>query len=210
MIAPVPLLVEPALPAGALRSLSPPRLVVDDQLVLRPWRPDEADATVVRTAFALPDIQRWHLRRMDSDAEAHEWVTAWGKRWDAETDGSWAIADARDDQAIGQIGLRTVVLAEGQAQLSYWVLPAARRAGVAARAAHTLTAWGFTSLGLRRLFLVHSTANEPSCRVAHRAGFAYEGTLRGYLRHTDGWHDVHIHGRLATDGPTGGPLRPVA
>ena len=195
----MPLLVTPALPAGALRALGQPTLAVDERLALRPWRPSDVEA--VRAAFDCPDIQRWHVRRMDSDEEAHGWIDGWAARWAAETDAGWAIVDPREDRVVGQVGLRTVALAEGSAQLSYWVLPAARGAGVAAGAVQALTGWAFDTLGLHRLFLMHSTANEPSCRVAAKVAFALEGTLRGHLRHADGWHDVHMHARLRTDPP---------
>jgi RimJ/RimL family protein N-acetyltransferase len=177
--------------------LEQPCLGVDEQLVLRPWRED--DAATVRTAFACPDIQRWHLRRMDSDGEARAWIAGWAKRWEDETDASWAIVEDRDGQPVGQVGLRTVLLSDASAQLSYWVLPGARGTGIAGRAVRALTRWAFDSLGLNRLFLLHSTANLASCRVAGKASFGVEGTLRGSMLHVDGWHDVHMHARLRTD-----------
>jgi [ribosomal protein S5]-alanine N-acetyltransferase len=175
-----------------------PRLAVDEQLVVRPWRYE--DAAAVRSAFACPDIQRWHVRRMDSDDEARAWITGWAKRWEDESDASWAVVNRGDDQAIGQVGLRTVMLFEASAQLSYWVLPAARGAGVAGRAVQALTRWAFGTVLLNRLYLVHSVANLASCRVAAKAEFRVEGILRGYGLHADGWHDVHMHSRLRTDG----------
>jgi RimJ/RimL family protein N-acetyltransferase len=36
-------------------------------------------------------------------------------------------------------------------------------------------------------------------RVAVKAGFAAEGIERDGERHADGWHDMHVHARLATD-----------
>ncbi len=192
----MPLLVDPALPVGSLRVLKQPCLTVDDHLVLRPWHSDDAPA--VMGAFAQPDIQRWHVRRIDSEAEARDWIGGWSRHWDRESDASWAIART-DDHAIGQVGLRTIMLFAAQAQMSYWVLPDARGARVAARATRALTQWAFDTLGLHRLFLMHSTANPASCRVALNAGFQPEGTMRGYTLHTDGWHDMHMHGRLRTD-----------
>lgn len=93
----------------------------------------------------------------------------------------------------------TLLPAEATAQVSYWVLPAARGTGAAARAARAVTRWGFETLGLHRIYLTHSVANVPSCRVAAQAGFPLEGTLRDYMLHADGWHDVHMHARLAAD-----------
>ncbi|MEE6261477.1 GNAT family N-acetyltransferase [Plantactinospora sonchi] len=193
----MPLLVTPALPGDLLATLAQPHLDTGDGLLLRPWRPE--DAGTVRAAFSCPVIQRWHVRRIDGDAEARDWIAGWAARWRNGTDASWAVVDERD-RPLGQVGLRMISLFEASAELSYWVLPAARGAGVAARSVGALTAWCFGSLGLHRLGLLHSTANAASCRVAERSGYALEGTLRSALRHADGWHDVHLHARLRADG----------
>jgi RimJ/RimL family protein N-acetyltransferase len=187
------MLSHPILPNGTLGTSNQPHLLIDDWLTLRPWR--SGDAATVRTAFDDPDIQRWHVRRMDGDDEARAWTADWPGRWAAETDASWAIAD-RDDQPVGQVGLRTIELSSASAQLSYWVLPTARGAGIAVRAVVALTRWCFYEVGLNRLFLMHSTANQASCRVAERAVFALEGTLRESMLHADGLHDAHVHARL--------------
>lgn len=189
----MPLLTTPALPAGHLRALTQPCLEVDTELRLRPWQPE--DAAVVKAAFDDPGIQRWHPRRMDSLAEAAEWIADWDRRWTAETDVSWAVVGP-DDRPLGQAGLREVQLFDGVAAMSYWVLPSARGAGVARRAAARVARWSLAELGLHRLALLHSTANTASCRVAARLGFALEGTLRGATRHADGWHDMHLHALL--------------
>ncbi|MET8087556.1 GNAT family N-acetyltransferase [Micromonospora sp. NPDC005237] len=189
----MPLLVAPALPAGSLAAQEQPHLPVRPGLTLRPWRDD--DAPLVRAAFDCPAIQRWHVRRLDSDDEARAWTAQWSARWSAETAVSWAIVED-DDRPVGQVGLRQVSLAEASADVSYWVLPAARGAGVATEALLALTRWSFAA-GLHRLALEHSTANAASCRVATRGGFALEGVTRESVRHADGWHDMHLHARLA-------------
>jgi len=61
-----------------------------------------------------------------------------------------------------------------------------------------MTAWGF-ALGLHRIELEHSVANDASCRVALKAGYALESTKRSQALHADGWHDIHLHVRIATD-----------
>jgi ribosomal-protein-alanine N-acetyltransferase len=192
----VPLLVEPALPNGTLRGIQQPRLQVDAELVLRPWR--RGDAREVRAAFDCAEIQRWHVRRLDDEDEAREWTAQWVERWKAENAASWAVVDGADE-VLGQVGLRNVSLAEGSAGLSYWVTPAARGRGVAARAVQAMTGWAFGTIRFNRLGIQHSTANVASCRVAARTGFLPEGTLRQAIKHADGWHDWHIHGRLHSD-----------
>lgn len=192
----MPLLVDPALPQGTLCAATQPRLTTNDGLVLRPWQQD--DVAAVLTAFACPEIQRWHVRRLDTPEEAAEWVGQWAGRWETETAASWAVVDG-DDQPLGQIGLRNISLAEGSASLSYWVTPAARGRSIAVRSVEALSAWAFESIGFNRLNIQHSTTNTASCRVAERTGYRVEGTLRQAIKHADGWHDWHLHGRLRTD-----------
>jgi RimJ/RimL family protein N-acetyltransferase len=179
-----------------LRDVAQPRLAADGGLVLRPWL--RRDAASVRSAFGCPDIQRWHVRRLDTLEEAVDWVVQWGDHWDAETAASWAVVGA-DDEPLGQVGLREISLAQGSAALSYWVAPEARGQAVAARSVEALSAWAFRQVGFNRLNIHHSTANTASCRVAGRTGYHLEGTLRQAIKHADGWHDWHIHGRLHTD-----------
>jgi RimJ/RimL family protein N-acetyltransferase len=189
----MPLLTTPALPPGTLAGRPQPDLAAGD-LLLRPWHPDDRPA--VLAAYADPAIRRWHCRAMTGD-EARDWIDSWPGRWRQETGAGWAITDGTG--VLGQISLRAVDLPEAQAEVSYWVLPAARGRRVAARALTAVAAFGFDGLGLHRLWLRHSTANPASCRVAERAGLAAEGTQRGAARHLDGWHDMHLHARLRTD-----------
>lgn len=191
----MPSLVEPVLKSGTLRVLTQPILPVQAGFVLRPW--SAHDAAAVRRAFDDRDIRRWHARRMDTDAEALAWVSSWSQRWKAETDASWALVRVGTEKVMGQVGLRTVFLEAGAAQMSYWLLPEARGRGLAVSGTRAVQSWAFSHVGLQRLALKHSVHNTRSCRVAVAAGFALEGTLRRYLLHTDGLHDTHLHAAVA-------------
>jgi ribosomal-protein-alanine N-acetyltransferase len=161
---------------------------------LRPWIDADVDAVV--GAFDEASIQRWHMRQLDV-AEARAWIAEWARAWEAETAASWAIAaDGRYRLALGQVGLRQIDLRFGYAEVSYWVREAARRRGLGTIGVELAAEWALYDLGLHRLEIRHSVLNEASCGVAVRAGFEYEGTARSSLLHSDGWHDMHIHGRL--------------
>ena len=147
-------------------------------------------------AYADPDIQRWHTRSMTPD-EAAAWIAHWPVRWTEETGAGWALTV--DDEAVGQISLRGLVHADGVTDVSYWVLPEARGRGVATSALSTLSTWAFAVLDVHRIVVDHSTANPASCTVATRAGFRLEGNKRQDALHLDGWHDMHLHARLASD-----------
>jgi len=189
----VPSLSPPVVAPGSLGSTPQPSLSTGD-LLIRPWEP--ADGPAVQVAYEDPTIQRWHGERL-SDAEAATYAEDWAGLWKAERRAGWVVI--RDDALVGQITLTRLVLESGQGEVTYWVVPAARGTGVAPRAVAAVMAWAFGEIGFHRLELVHSTQNASSCRVATKSGFALEGTLRRQGLHADGWHDMHVHARLADD-----------
>jgi ribosomal-protein-alanine N-acetyltransferase len=189
----VPRLVTPAVAPGSLARLRQP-VLEEDGFVLRPWR--ASDAAALAEAYSDPGIQRWHNRSMNGP-EAQTWIASWPGRWAEESGAGWAVDGPSG--LLGQISLRRLDLAEGLAEVSYWVMPAARGHRVAPRALCVLSAWLFDHLRLHRVELAHSTMNPASCRVAGHAGYPLEGTKRRESLHRDGWHDMHLHARLAGD-----------
>ncbi|GGM50536.1 GNAT family N-acetyltransferase [Dactylosporangium sucinum] len=189
----MPSLTPAVVPPGTLSWSAQPSIPADG-LLLRPWRP--ADRPAVLAGYADPAVQQWHCRSM-TDEEAADWLASWPARWREESGAGWAIV--HEDAVVGQISLRRIDLHEGLTEVSYWVLPHHRGSGLAPRALSALAAWCFEAVGLHRIVLCHSVRNEPSCRVAARAGFALEGVKRAEARHPDGWHDMHLHARLASD-----------
>ncbi|WP_369218497.1 GNAT family N-acetyltransferase [Streptomyces flavofungini] len=182
---------------GTLARREQPALPVPGGLVIRPWLP--ADAPGVYEAFQDPALQRWHARVADSVSEARGWIEEWRAAWTGERDAYWAIADAGTDVLVGRIALKLMALADGQAEVAYWTVPAARGRGIAPSAVEVLSRWAFEDVGLHRLELTHAVANEASCRVASKSGFRPEGTKRSAVLHADGWHDMHLHARIAGD-----------
>ena len=123
-------------------------------------------------------------------------MTAAGSSWTTETGASWAIT-LSTGELLGRMSLRAVDLQDGLAEIGYWVLPTARGRGVAPRALVLVSDWATGDLGLHRLELEHSTRNTPSCRVAQKARYPLESTKRSSALLEDGWHDLHLHVRLA-------------
>jgi len=185
-------LIPDIVPKGTLTA-GPQPVLVTGGLQLRAWAASDVPAVVA--AYADPDIQRWHLQSMDETEAAH-WIADWAARWQNETDASWAITDLASGAVLGRVGLRGIHLDEGRGEVAYWVLAPARGRGVAPAAVEAITGWAFEDVGLHRLELLHSQHNTASCRVAMKTGFAVEGTMRQFLRHHDGWHDMHVHGRI--------------
>jgi len=141
---------------------------------LRPWTMDDVDDLVLccndeQVRRFLPPIPIPYTRE-----HAVAFVQAGDERLQSD-----AIAMAVVDGAgmlLGSIGVR--MLGDGVAQTGYWVAPEARGRGVASSALGLLSDWALPTLGLVRLQLYTDTENPVSMRVAVRAGFTREGTLR--------------------------------
>jgi RimJ/RimL family protein N-acetyltransferase len=186
----------PAIPAGALPAGPQPVLAAQGDLVLRPWEP--SDAPVFFAAYQDPAIQHWHTRQPASEDQAREWFEQYRQNWEQEKGASWAVTRGGDD-VLGRMAVGSLNLDDGVAGCGYWVVPAARGAGVASRALTALSAWALGEAGFHRLHLDHSTRNHASCRVAVKAGFRLEGTKRSAAIHSDGRHDMHLHARIRGD-----------
>ena len=183
-------------PPGRMAGDDQPVLDLSDGVELRPWRPGDAAALLAATQDAA--IRQWNLFAVADHDDARRRIGRMRERWRAETGAVWALART-GGAPIGLIGLNDIDLAGGAAELVYWLLPEARGAGLAVTATRRLTHWALHDLGLHRVRLCHSTANPASCRVAEKAGFTFEGTMRGALLHADGWHDQHLHARVTGD-----------
>lgn len=185
----MPALIPPVIAAGSWGGAQQPEISQGD-LLLRPWQ--EHDIEFLHQAYDDAEIQFWHARSM-TITEAREWVRERALRWQDECGADWAIND--EAGRVGRIGFRTLSLAEGRAEVAYWVAPDRRREGFAQLALRLLTGWAFETGGLHRIELHHSTRNPASCKVAARCGFALEGTAASSVLHSDGWHDMHVHAR---------------
>ncbi|WP_405463190.1 GNAT family N-acetyltransferase [Streptomyces anulatus] len=188
----------PAMNSGCLAAAPQPVLPATDGggLLLRPW--ERTDAAAFLSAYRDEEIRCWHTHRPSTEAQVREWFDAYRQDWEREKGCHWAVARG-DDEVLGRMALRGLDFDDGVANVAYWVLPAARGAGVASRALAAVSAWALGDIGFHRLELDHSTRNHASCRVATKAGYRLEGTKRNAAVHDDGRHDMHLHARVRAD-----------
>jgi RimJ/RimL family protein N-acetyltransferase len=109
------------------------------------------------------------------------------------------IGEGADGALRGSIGLRTI--APGIAQTGYWVAPEARGRGLAGTALVLLSRWALATLPLIRLQLFADVDNPASMRVAERAGFESEGTLRNWYDLRGERRDAVMFSLLPVDPP---------
>ena len=125
------------------------------------------------------------------------WLGRYERGWDNGSCAGFAIRDGGSGAVIGFAAFVQLDLEKQQGEIGYVVDAAARGRGAARRAVVLLTSWGFTQLRLQLVELRIDPANEPSARVAERAGYRREGTLRSTYFKEGRRSDVDIWARLA-------------
>jgi ribosomal-protein-serine acetyltransferase len=152
--------------------------VLDAQILIRPYRFDDAGALHEASMESVRDVQPFMpWCRPDLKIEdARRWI---------ETQVAWREAGSAFEFAIvssggtflGGCGVNQVDVQNRRANLGYWVRSSATRKGVASAAIRQLVQWAFTNTDLVRLELIISTHNTASLRAAETSGAVREGIL---------------------------------
>lgn len=147
-------------------------LINAGELVLRPWRKEDAPA--VFRACQDPELHRWltGLPRpyTMSDAEAFVGDRAPGR--------ALHLGVFAGDELAGSIALNSMDRTAGTAALGYWSAPWARGRRVTERASRALLEWAFAT-GLGRIDWRATVGNHPSRLTALRLGFTMIGEQPG-------------------------------
>jgi RimJ/RimL family protein N-acetyltransferase len=117
--------------------------------------------------------------------------------WDPAAGGQFSLGIVRAQRLLGAIGLMPD--SPGSIELAYWVRPEERGRGLASRALRAATTWASGELSVPRIWLEIEPGNEPSQRVAARAGYRFEQRIARHCRDwtcddpdRDSWHDCLI------------------
>jgi len=141
---------------------------------LRAWRAEDAPEIAQMTGDD-------HVRRWSSMGEGvEEWIE---RQRLGERGPSRAICLPEDDRVLGKVALRmpghastattcaAIVPADAPVgELSYWLLPAARRRGLARAGIETMIEWAAAATELRAVVLDIEETNDASLRLARRLG----------------------------------------
>lgn len=171
-------------------------MLSDQVLRLRPWSFD--DLACIREAStdpAIPSITtvpaRWTV-----DA-GRAFIDRQGERISSGEGISLAMHDLDSDRAVGLVSLmlRPQPSVIG---LGYWVVPSARRRGLARRAVALASEWAIGAGGFARIEAWVEPGNRPSQAVLLAAGFELEGRLRSFITVGDTRADALVYSRLAS------------
>lgn len=163
-------------------------------LVLRPWAPDDSDAT---RSLHDGEIARWFdfPAGEPPEDEHRAWIertrTEWGDRSKATYLVEW------QGRPAGTVDVR--VADPGVGVLSWAVYAPFRGQGLAWRAVRLLVEWSWDALGLDRVEAHVNPDNRASVRTALRAGLRREGRLRGNATLAGVRQDTVVLGRRRDD-----------
>ena len=110
-----------------------------------------------------------------------------------------AVARTSSGEMIGSVGLRRRAPEKRVADVGFELAPPHWGQGYATEAAAALVGYGFSELGLHRVFAHCIGENEASARVLARIGMRREGVLREHEFFRERWWDVHLYGMLAAE-----------
>jgi RimJ/RimL family protein N-acetyltransferase len=109
------------------------------------------------------------------------------------------MLDRASGRMVGAIGVFHPDWQVRSAEIGYGVRSDARGQGYATEALAAVARWLLTEGGIQRAWLSANTDNTASIRVAERAGFRREGTLRRAGLEDDGLHDLAVFSLLDDD-----------
>jgi ribosomal-protein-serine acetyltransferase len=162
------------------------------------------DLTQAETQFTVIDANRAHIGEHLGWAHKHLSVEdtrtfiRGARRAFAEL-GDYGTAIYYQGQFVGGTGIHVRDPQSRKAEIGYWLAQNVNGKGIMTRAVRTLVNFGFTTMGMNRIYIRAATHNTRSAAIPERLGFTYEGTLR-----SDGWvHDhsvdLKIYGMLASE-----------
>ncbi len=99
----------------------------------------------------------------------------------------------------GVVGAHDIDEKEGHAAIGYWLAAEAAGRGLMTRSVRLLLAVLFEDLGLERVEIRCAMGNRPSCAVAERLGFQFEGILRSAQRLQGKFADMRVYSMLAAE-----------
>jgi len=172
-------------------------------------RPTLETARLILRPFTLADAPA--VQRLASDREiaattmsiahpypadgAERWINTHQERFEHGENVFFAITRRADGALLGSIGLGPRP-AHQRAEMGYWLGREYWNQGYTSEAAAAVLGYGFTTLGLHRIFAEHMTHNPASGRIMQKIGMTYEGTLRQHMQKWGAFVDVAVYGIL--------------
>jgi ribosomal-protein-serine acetyltransferase len=151
-------------------------------VLLRPYRLEDARAVFAAATESIETVGRWMpwCHAGYTEGESIAWIEKCQAMWQSGDSYEFAVFDTANEY-VGGAGLHDFDRLHNFAGLGYWVRESRQGRGLATAATRILAAFGFETLGLTRIEIVAASENDPSRRVAEKAGAQFECLARNRL-----------------------------
>lgn len=165
-----------------------PAVLVGPRILLRPLILDDAAQVHAAIAASRTHLTPWvsWVERQGTIDQTRDYCVRCAARWLLREDLTFGIFGTDSGRYLGGAGLHQPDWPLRAFSVGYWLRASATGRGYATEAVSLLRQLAFTSLQAQRLELRCDSRNEPSRRVAERAGFVLEGRLRNVVLDSDG------------------------
>ena len=170
-----------------------------ERLLLRPFRLADVDDVYAYARdpdwarFLLPMIPQPYTRRNAEEFIAGRVAASWS------TDSAFAIV--LDSVVVGGINLHINERHE-TGELGYSLARVHWGKGLTTQAATAVVDWGFSELGLAKVYASADLRNAGSWRIMEKVGMTREGVLRSHTKTRDGRADQVFYGVLRAEWET--------
>jgi RimJ/RimL family protein N-acetyltransferase len=173
--------------------------LIDGDLVLRPFHPNDASQLYEAVRESLKELEPWMSWASDryTEMSAREYISIARARWEEHTFYAFAITCA--EEILGACTLSSLHPIYHFCNLGYWVRTSYRGRGIAGRAAMLVARFAFERLGLIRLEIVIGVGNHASLRVAEKIGAHAEGILLNRMVVGRSIYNAHMYSLLPSD-----------
>ena len=181
-----------------------PECITTPRLILRSARAGDATAlndAVVESFEALHPYIPW-AQTLPSPAQSEADCRRMQARYLLREDLALFMfergADGGEGAFVGGTGLHRIDWQVRRFEIGYWCRNSRVGNGFVTEAVQALTVFAFEQLQARRLEVRMDDKNQPSWRVAERAGFTLEGVLRGESLTPQGeLRDMRVYARVS-------------
>ena len=173
--------------------------LTDEEILLRPFRLDDAPALCYAVRESLKELSPWMSWATNgySEQTAREYIAIARVRWEEHT--FYAFAILRGEDLLGVCTLSSLHPIYHFCNLGYWIRTSCHGQGIAGRAAKLTVRFAFEQLGLIRVEIVIAVGNQASLRVAEKIGAHPEGVLLNRMVVGKSISDAHMYSLLPSD-----------
>jgi RimJ/RimL family protein N-acetyltransferase len=143
-------------------------------------------------------ISRWMTDRFPHPyrlQDAHDWIEHNRTVAAHGPPQNFAVVDRETDAVVGGIGITPGTDVHGHtAEIGYWLGEEYWGRGIMSEVLPAFTRWVWQNRDLDRLWTGVFDGNGASRRVLEKAGYRYEGTMRGHVRKEGVLRDMHVYG----------------